>query len=517
MTQTLKDLRRSLNAFAKACDWRSHIPTKELLQILSSLIKIIPNKPTHVVTSCFSFHAEGSWMTIRAFNLSTYIESKVYIGGNHPYSRILIPASIIYELVRAIEKTIDKVILTIKDNFLEIEFSDAIYKLRGVDTDWIDSIPKDTIIATIKVDKSFLAKIKPLVVCVSSDTTKQVLTGIHLSQEKDNLRMEACDGYSLAIDWIPASIDGNLDAIISQEFIDVISKLDLTEDLTLEIYPDSCQLYADGVRVFSRLVEGKYPDIKRLAIAPSDFIEINPRELIKQVRACKEGNECVWLAASKDSLVVEGDRGSGKIAAKVPSTIDITKVYAKFDPNWLIPLLQKLGDKASISISPNKLGVFKPSGSSAYFGLMPSLLERLLETSPIIDGVVVRSVRWKDKNGNTIAYEKAESLQYIKEDNCLKVIADRGSAYEQNVWRSPKDLPYEYNNGCLTVVTELHETYWEKISPALPRQSMVKADFLVAMPLPKLLTEELQNLQKALTSLATQSIKLREINKQGES
>ena len=120
-------------------------------------------------------------------------------------------------------------------------------------------------------------------VATSSDESKQVLCGVHLTVQQDTLELAATDGYRLAVAQTATQVKdgGNPDeeqAELTQLTIPAKTLIELERMLSIS-QPDSLIVlhYGEGQVVFeaqstyitSRTLEGQYPEYR--ALIPQKF------------------------------------------------------------------------------------------------------------------------------------------------------------------------------------------------------------------------------------------------------
>lgn len=367
------------------------INTNLLAKALKALKPIISTRPTHRVLGCYYLELSGDRLIIRASDLTNSAETSIGVtrgieSDRYPVSSVCIPAfwgdenkRWFCDFIAQIGKDSAELTLDFAEELLKIKFDRSDYEFNGIRGREFIAFPEVGIpIATVKTSKTaFIEKFKAVLACVSNDKSKQVLTGVHLLKQGTDLRLETCDGHSMAVDWLPSEIAGELNAIVNQDFIDAIAKFETdSENIEIEFYREVCRIQMGDLTIYSRLIDATYPDIAKFMIMPDRFVQFKPKDLVKQLRTVRGADKknkkhyCVWLSVNKKELVAEGLNGIGKISAKVPEEIDLTKAYARLDSDYLLPILSKLGKDATIALSPNKVAVMR-SESGTYFALMP--------------------------------------------------------------------------------------------------------------------------------------------------
>lgn len=367
------------------------INTRKFAQALKGLKPII-SLQGYPDLKCYYLEVSGSKLIVRASDLANYAEAQIQVTREGANRSICIPAFYFKWFYEFIEKIPASLIsLHFDREMLELKYDQSCYQFRGIEGSEFPKLDLETIpIAKATINKSaFIDKFKTVLPCVSRDVTKGSLAGIHLLRQGKALRLEACDGHRLAIDWVSAEmIVGELDAIVSRDLIDAIAKFETSDTLTLEVYKDFCKIQLGEVTVYSRLIEGTYPAVEKLVMEPKNFVKFNPKEMAKKVKAIKAiGNPnkkgsrtkktYTWVHVGNNELIIKGSNDRGELVSKIPATlprgINKEKSYAQFDSQYLLSILEKMGKQGAIGITTYKHPVVFKAESETYFLIMPTL------------------------------------------------------------------------------------------------------------------------------------------------
>ncbi len=294
---------------------------------LSLIIRAVPSRPTHPILANVLLIADEdkNLVTLTGFDLSlgmrTTFSAEVEEGGV-----ITLPAKLFNDIVTRLpegqvaldydeEKLADNPIVTL--NSLSGKF-----QLRGVIADEYPELP------IVEKDEALLLSIPALseglkssLFAASSDETKQILTGIHLTRDMDDLEFAATDGHRLAVvktsEQNEDDGDGDDDeqnqkptATTEQNFTITIparALRELEKMMTMSKEENEIALYVDeGQVVFelgtqhltSRKLDGAYPNYNQLI--PQEF----ERSMVIERRTLIDSLERVSvLTDQKNNLV----------------------------------------------------------------------------------------------------------------------------------------------------------------------------------------------------------------------
>ena len=304
---------------------------------LSLVSRAVPSRPTHPILGNVLLAADTKTQQVQltAFDLSLGIQTSfpatVEIGGE-----ITIPAKLLNDIVSRLPGGE----ITLEDQAGETDDGDSLmvtltsasgrYQMRGMGAQEFPELPQ--VQAGVAVHLSVEALTQGLggsLFATSSDETKQVLTGVHLTMQQDSLEFAATDGHRLAVvqttnqnadEEEQAGVADNtslleftLPARALRELERMVGMCQTTDTVMLHfeqgqiVFQGGEQTLADthsapplplGYRLTSRTLEGQYPAYRQLI--PRQFhrqITIERRQLLSAVE------RIAVLADQKNNIV----------------------------------------------------------------------------------------------------------------------------------------------------------------------------------------------------------------------
>jgi DNA polymerase-3 subunit beta len=318
---------------------------------LSLVSRAVPSRPTHPVLGnvLLAADTETQQVLLTAFDLSLGIQTsfaaRVEAGGE-----ITIPAKLLNDIVSRLaegEITLeDKVGEAgaeesgasegpLKEERIIVTLTSASgrYQVRAMGAEEFPALPRvDAGVALHLPVEAFTEGLRGSLFATSSDETKQVLTGVHLTVERDRLEFAATDGHRLAVVQTTNQDIDDSAAIASgaseelSKLADNTSQLEFTlparalrelermlgmrQSNTLTLHLEQGQIVFQGedptlenslplrYRLTSRTLEGQYPAYRQLI--PRQFqrqITIERRQLLNAVE------RIAVLADQKNNIV----------------------------------------------------------------------------------------------------------------------------------------------------------------------------------------------------------------------
>ena len=261
----------------------------DLKNNLSLISRAVPSRPTHPILANVLFVAdeEKNQITLTGFDLSlgmrTSFSAEVEEGGF-----ITLPAKLLNDIVTRLPE--GQIVLEFEQDESEenplvtLNSLSGKFQLRGISADEYPELP------TIEKEEAFFLGIPALteglkgsLFAASSDETKQILTGIHLTRQLDTLEFAATDGHRLAVVKTSEEKSEEEEANITEKqnftvTIPARALRELEKIMAMGKEEEAVALYVDeGQVVFelgcqhltSRKLDGAYPNYNQLI--PQNF------------------------------------------------------------------------------------------------------------------------------------------------------------------------------------------------------------------------------------------------------
>lgn len=234
------------------------------------------------------------------------------------------------------------------------------YQVRGLSAEDYPKLPEVETSEPIKVAADALIEgLKGALFATSSDETKQVLTGVHLTADDEMLEFAATDGHRLSV--VQTVDEGGGPASTLKMNVTIPGKALRELERVLQIYPsnepvafqlDSTQVVFDlgQQRITTRLLEGQYPNYRQLI--PKQFerqLTVDRKQLVASLERiavmADQRNNIVKLSFSNEAqslaLSVEAQEvGSG--LETLPAQITGEDLDIAFNVRYLLEGLKAL-------------------------------------------------------------------------------------------------------------------------------------------------------------------------------
>ncbi|MBN2643633.1 MAG: DNA polymerase III subunit beta [Victivallales bacterium] len=356
------------------------VKKEQLQKALQKVTNIIGSKSTLPVLGNVLFEAIGNKLILTTTDLeiriTTTIEAQVQREG-----KTTIPAKKISMLV---SKFIDdEVFLDCNEkHHTDIVCGTANFKMLGLPDDDFPSPVDFAPIKSIKFkEMDFLRILDQISYAVSLDDSRKVLHGILCSIKDNTFTAVATDGKRLAlVERVPEEFAGQEgDTIVPlKSAIELKRILEKDGNVTLEFGDKQARFRTEGVEIFTKLIEGNYPNYRQ--VIPAGFtksIDIPVKTFIAKL-------ELVSIALTDSSAFIKLKLANNKMEFLAASSnvgegedhIDIDyddeMLDISFNPAFLAdPFKHCDADKMMLKLNDSFSPVALESGDGFLYVIMP--------------------------------------------------------------------------------------------------------------------------------------------------
>lgn len=338
---------------------------------LTIVSRIVPSRPSLPVLGNVLLKADQNTqrVSLTGFDLSlgiqTSFEANVEEGGV-----LTLPAKLLNDIVSRLPE--EDLTLTEEDMLVTLTCSSGQYQVRGLSAEEYPELPslESGTPANLSVDM-LVDGLKGALFATSTDESKQVLTGVHLTSKADSMEFAATDGHRLAVveaveqdDDAASASDTDMEVTVPAKALRELERMLMqaqgVDAIALRHDPGQVSFELNYQRITSRLLEGQYPNYRQLI--PTQFsrqITVERRLLIVALERiavlADQKNNIVKLtfdgAKSTLTLSVEAqDVGSGR--ETIPAQISGDDLDIAFNVRYLLDGLKAL-DTSEIQMQCN--------------------------------------------------------------------------------------------------------------------------------------------------------------------
>jgi DNA polymerase III subunit beta len=262
------------------------ITRDNLQQGLAAVGASIPTRTTLPVLSNILIDVGEDSIAMSGTDLDIAVSVTVPAEVEEPGS-LTVPAKKLQELARELPE--HPVRITSKGDRLELSCGRANFKLNGMPRDEFPTFPTVDFEQSWKIPGKLLHElIRQTSFAVSTEESRPILNGVLWQLGEDEMRMVATNGHRLARIRVNSSAQGapRADLIVPPKALAQVERL-FSGDDEIEVARSENHIgfRKDGTQVFTRLIEGPYPNYEQVIPKDNDKFAIADRnQLIQALR-----------------------------------------------------------------------------------------------------------------------------------------------------------------------------------------------------------------------------------------
>lgn len=308
----------------------------------------------------------------------------------HSTGSIVVSAKYLHDLVRKLPNNIH--VKVTENNTIKIQSDEIVTELNELSSEVYPETPEvnfDQPVVRI-LNVRLVGMIKQTLFAVAKSDTQPVLTGIHMSFEKDKLVFTATDSHRMALKEMTVECDVNGFAIISSTSLQgLVKRIDTKEHMIDIAFTGNYIVFrSNAMLYYSRLIEGSYPNIT--TVKPKEtrtVITLDAKQFLRGVdRAClfidewKDHNIFIKVKDNANILIASSGSETGKIE-EVQKATEITgniEVSLSLNGKYLIDALKAIKtEEVKLIISgPMQPIYIEPLGDPSYVQLISQVRAR---------------------------------------------------------------------------------------------------------------------------------------------
>ncbi|NIA58450.1 DNA polymerase III subunit beta [Bacillus pacificus] len=357
---------------------------KHFTQALSEVSKAISTKAIIPILSGIKITANQSGITLIASNSNIFIEKFIpssmddeQITTTLQAGTIVVPAKYFIEIIKKMPS--DIVIKSKNEQTITIQSEEITLNLNGFPASEFPNVPQIEDHAEIQIEtKQLIDAFKQTVFAVAKNESRPVLTGVHIELDYNKLICAATDSHRLAIRETQISTNMKANCIVPSATINELLKLMNSNLEFVSIYlSESHIIFTFGTTtLYSRLIEGKYPNISSLI--PNEFqtvINVDRQRMLQGVDrssllASEWANNNVNLEIVNESTIKVSSNASqiGKIyeTQQVDAIHGEKQLHISFDGRFMLDALRAIKEETvTLSFSGSMRPILIEAGTQS--------------------------------------------------------------------------------------------------------------------------------------------------------
>jgi len=239
---------------------------------LQALNGVINSSNTLPILDDFLFDLEDGMLKVTATDLETTMVMMMETTMADESGKITIPAKLLLEFLRYLPDAPLTFNIDLGSLSIEIFSSEGKYKMVGHNSDDYPQLPELTETTTVELSSSLLgAGISKTVFATGNDELRPVMGGVFFELTPEYVTFVATDAHKLVrYRRMDAKLDISASFIVPRKPLNVLKNLlaGVETPVQVEYNVTNAAFIFEGVRLYSRLIEGKYPAYE--AVIPKD-------------------------------------------------------------------------------------------------------------------------------------------------------------------------------------------------------------------------------------------------------
>lgn len=284
---------------------------ENLAKAFAHVSRVASSRNELAILNNILLRTESNRLLVAATNLE--IASTQYVGTKiEKQGSITVPARLITEFISSLPT--GTVELEVKGEHLHITSGKFSSVINGMVADEFPELPtideNNAVVYDIRADELKRA-VGQTIIASSSDTTRPVLTGVLWHTHEGALYLAATDGYRLAERRLMKSDDELTATIPSSTLQEVMRSMMDDSEGSIQILFDDTQVCfrTANTEIVSRLIDGKFPDYRKLIPASSETEVVIKRADFSRITkiaslfARESGGGITLMASAENALL----------------------------------------------------------------------------------------------------------------------------------------------------------------------------------------------------------------------
>lgn len=305
------------------------VTQENLAKALNYVARVASTRSTLPILGNILLKVQKNQLSVAATNLDIAIKS--HVGAQvQTDGAITVPAKLVQDLIVGLPSGV----IELEQDEQRLKVTTDQYKsvINGVSAEEFPVMPAIENGNTLVIAAPLLKQgLQQVLIAASNDESRPVLTGVLLHSVDGQLYIATTDSYRLAEKRLVTTTDEVSLLIPATALHDVLRIInDYSGDVQITYDEQQVQFLAGDVELVARLIEGKYPDYRKLIPAQFETVATIPRsELVNIVKVTSlfaresagsiilsvdEASESIWIRAVASQL------GENNATANVKAT-----------------------------------------------------------------------------------------------------------------------------------------------------------------------------------------------------
>lgn len=361
-----------------------HSSREELLEKLQLVSNIVERRNTMPVLANILLQKKGHELTFLSSDIEMQICTQGNIGGAGDNISTTVSAKKFLDLLKSLPEQADVVVnkegqkltlMTSKSRFILQTLPSEDFPLVKEPSEWSAKIT-----IAQKTLKNLLGSVA---FSMAQQDLRYYLNGVLFILDQTHVRAVATDSHRLAYADAEASgTEGNHEIIVPRKTVLELSRLlaDSDDPVSIELAENQAKFSFGQVQMITKLVEGKFPDYKRVIAASHDYKVIIPRDALQKalqrasILTSDKFRGVRWVLESNNLVIVANNSDQEEAREEIGLSYNGPKIDVGFNLNYLLDVLNTVKSEniqISLQDSNSSALVTLPEQESFKYVVMP--------------------------------------------------------------------------------------------------------------------------------------------------
>ncbi len=332
--------------------------TPELNKAIQTVQRAIISKPSTPIFSGIHILTNNGKLEIQAMDLNMAISCTIDAHIEEE-GEIVVSAKYFSELIRKLPAETLTISKNTDNHTIKVASGKSEFQLLLMNEEDYPKFPIFDGNQTITIDDTMIKElIKKTIFSCSTDEARPLFTGILVEALNEKITFVGTNTHRLAIKSLPYAEGESMSMIIPSKVLNEISRNltgDVPQQVVISLLNNQIMVIIDNVVIVSRLIEGKFPDYRRV-IPPKFSIttKVNIKELASAVERVAlfstDGDySIIKMSVDANEMTITSsspDVGTGREV--IACTTEGEKLNVAFNSKYILDILKNLEAEEAI-------------------------------------------------------------------------------------------------------------------------------------------------------------------------
>ncbi len=329
------------------------ISKADFYEALHKVVGVVPQKTTIAILTCILMELKDRKLQLTGTDLEISVSHSLDVDSDEE-AAIAVPAKLLVEIVRELPDVPIQIISESSDKII-LRTDKGEYKISTQPREDFPDITVEESEHNFSIAAEKLQRMtNRTIFAVSNDELRPALTGVNVELVDDNLLFVGTDGHRLSkvvYKNFPAqNITDHLKMIVPTKALNLLLRsLDDAEEVNIQVGEDHVVFRLQDATIYSKLINGTYPNYERVLPKDNDKeLRINRELLISTLRRVAIFSSSltnqVRLVLSPDEVVIHSEDIDFGAEAKeaIPASFSDEWLQIGYNSTYLLDILRHL-------------------------------------------------------------------------------------------------------------------------------------------------------------------------------